>query len=176
MITKQKNMSNTKHYGFRGWFYFRQGWANYFAFLFAAVNTLTVTYFLAIEKYPALSEIFPNFIQYVIIITAVGVPILVAIGYLHWKKTAARIAEIDILHETNPYIIRTIVNTEILLRINLKLNEKMLKLVANNSLTEVDLKEFDDLQKELLEFVRQRKFRDTTDWKYFQKLDKTWNK
>ena len=37
---------------FRAWFYFRQGWSTYFAFIFAAINTLTVTYYLAIEKIP----------------------------------------------------------------------------------------------------------------------------
>ena len=50
--------------GFRGWFYFRQGWTTYFAFIFAAINTLTVTYFLAIQEYPFLNEIFPTFIHY----------------------------------------------------------------------------------------------------------------
>jgi len=29
-----------KHTGFRGWFYFRMGWSTYFAFIFAAINTL----------------------------------------------------------------------------------------------------------------------------------------
>ena len=51
---------------FRYWFYFRIGWSQYFAFIFAAINTLTVTYFLAIEKYPALQAIFPSFLQYVL--------------------------------------------------------------------------------------------------------------
>ena len=46
--------------GFRAWFYFRAGWTTYFAFIFAAINTLTVTYFLAIENYPSLNNIFPN--------------------------------------------------------------------------------------------------------------------
>ena len=49
-----------KSSGFRGWYYFRQGWTVYFAFIMAAVNTLTVTYFLAIESYPVLQEIFPS--------------------------------------------------------------------------------------------------------------------
>ena len=43
-----------KYLGFRGWFYLRQGWANYLTFVMASVNTLTVTYFLAIERYPFL--------------------------------------------------------------------------------------------------------------------------
>ena len=49
-----------RNIGFRGWYYFRQGWSVYFAFIFAAINTLTVTYFLAIENYPVLKEVFPR--------------------------------------------------------------------------------------------------------------------
>ena len=63
--------------GFRGWFYFRQGWSVYFAFIFAAVNTLTVTYFLAIENYPVLKDVFPSFIHYVAILVLIGIPLLV---------------------------------------------------------------------------------------------------
>ena len=48
-----------KNIGFRSWFYFRTGWSMYFAFILSAVNTLTVTYYLAVEKVPFLVEIFP---------------------------------------------------------------------------------------------------------------------
>ena len=57
-----------RNLGFRGWFYFRMGWSTYFVFLLAAINTLTVTYFLAIDNYPFLKDIFPSFEQYVVII------------------------------------------------------------------------------------------------------------
>ena len=53
-------MTVARNRGFRAWFYFRNGWSLYFAFIFAAINTLTVTYFLAIERYPVLNEIFPT--------------------------------------------------------------------------------------------------------------------
>ena len=99
--------------GFRAWFYFRMGWSTYFAFIFAAINTLTVTYFLAIENYPLLKEVFPTFLIYVIIITAIGIPLLTLIGYVHFKRTAARKAEVDIGYETNVYQARTLVNSEI---------------------------------------------------------------
>ena len=52
-----------KYTGFRAWFYLRQGWSTYVAFIFAALNTLTVTYFLAIENYPGLKSIFPTFLS-----------------------------------------------------------------------------------------------------------------
>ncbi|NDF36037.1 MAG: hypothetical protein EB154_09395, partial [Nitrosopumilaceae archaeon] len=76
------------------------GWSTYVAFLFAAINTLTVTYYLAIEKAPTLKEIFPSFLSYVFIVTAIGIPFLVAIGYLHFKKSSAYKAEADISFES----------------------------------------------------------------------------
>ena len=74
----------SRNVGFRGWFYFRQGWSVYFAFIFAAINTLTVTYFLAIENYPFLKEIFPSFFHYIVIVVTVGIPCLILIGYAHY--------------------------------------------------------------------------------------------
>jgi hypothetical protein len=53
--------------------------------MLAALNTLTVTYYLAIEKYPLLQTIFPSFFQYVLIIVSIGVPLLILVGYAHWK-------------------------------------------------------------------------------------------
>ena len=107
--------------GFRFWFYFRSGWSSYFAFIFAAINTLVVTYYLAIERYPSLAAISPNFIQYVVIIVSIGIPLLILIGYAHWKRTPAYRSEADIWMESNPYQARMLVNSEILLQLNLKL-------------------------------------------------------
>ena len=75
--------------GFRFWYYFRTGYATYFAFILAAINTLTVTYFLAIERFPALQSVFPTFGQYVLIITLIGIPLLTGIGFVHYKRTKA---------------------------------------------------------------------------------------
>ena len=105
--------------GFRGWFYFRNGWSLYFAFIFAAINTLTVTYYLAIEKYPDLNWLFPTFFHYIAIVCSVGVPLLILVGYVHYKRTAARKAEVDISYETDAYKARTLVNTEISMKLNL---------------------------------------------------------
>ena len=69
-----------KNTSFRAWYYFRMGWSTYFAFIFAAINTLTVTYFLAIENYPVLKEVFPTFTIYTIIAIGVGVPLLIGVG------------------------------------------------------------------------------------------------
>ena len=82
--------------GFRSWYYFRTGWSTYFAFILAAINTLTVTYFLAIDNYPALKAVFPSFEQYIVIIVTIGIPLLIFTGYLHFKRTQAFKSEIDV--------------------------------------------------------------------------------
>ena len=114
--------------GFRAWYYFRMGWSTYFAFIFAAINTLTVTYYLAIENYPSLKEVFPSFEVYIIIICTTGIPLLTIVGYTHYKRTKARKAEVDILIETNPYVLRTLVNSDVLLVLNLKMINLLRKL------------------------------------------------
>ena len=145
-----------KNLGFRGWFYFRTGWATYFAFMVAAVNALTVTFFLAIEKYPLLSVIFPTFFHYVVIVVGVGVPVLVLVGYVHFKRSKSFRAEADIQIETSPHIRRMLQNTEILLPIYLKLTELMVKLSENKKLTDKELQEVSRLQQELHEHIDKR--------------------
>ena len=165
-----------KNIGFRGWFYFRQGWANYFTFIMAATNTLTVTYFLAIERYPPLVAIFPSFIQYVLIISSIGIPLLVIVGYVHWKRSAARKAEVDIFYETNPYIVRVLVNTEMMVQMNLKLNEYLLKQQGGQKLSEEEINKLSKLQGKLSEFTKKRKFRSKDDWKFFTNIDSQFKK
>ena len=145
-----------KGLGFRGWFYFRVGWSTYFAFIFAAINTLTVTYFLAIENYPFMKEIFPSFEQYVIIVVSIGIPLLGFTGYAHYKRTKAFRAETDIWIESNPYQARWLVNTEMILGLNLKLSEFIIKLSKGEKLNDDKLKELIDLQKKFSDHISSR--------------------
>ena len=161
---KKNNVKNSP--SFRGWFYFRMGWATYFAFIFAAVNTLTVTYFLAIENYPFLNVIFPSFIQYVLIITSIGVPLLVLIGYVHYKRTTAFKAESAVQAESNPYQRRNIVNITILLSLTMKLNEMMVKMAKNEKLTPKEVEEVEKLQDEIKKFTNERKFSNKKDLEF----------
>ena len=158
-----------KHIGFRGWFYLRIGWSTYFAFIFAAINTLTVTYFLAIEKAPVLQEIFPTFVQYVLIVVSIGMPILIAVGYVHYKKSPAYRSEADIWIESNPYQARWLVNTEIILKLNLKFTELLTKLSKGETLSDQELKEITDLQNEFSQHVDTRTFDNKKDKDFFVK-------
>ena len=148
-----------RNLGYRGWFYFRQGWSVYFAFIFAAINTLTVTYFLAIENYPLLKEIFPSFLHYIIIVPLIGIPFLVLIGYAHYKRTASFKAEADINIEANPHFRRILMNTEVLLPSYLQLLELIVKLSQNEKLSEKDMNEISNLRNQLDEHIKKREIK-----------------
>ena len=145
-----------RNLGFRGWFYFRTGWATYFAFVVAAINALTVTFFLAIEEYPSLNVIFPTFFHYVTIVVGIGVPALILVGYVHYKKSKSYRAEQDILVEASPHFRRILLNTEVLLPSYLKLTELMVKLSENKKLTDKELEEVSKLQQKLNEHIDKR--------------------
>jgi len=157
-----------KNLGFRGWYYFRQGWSLYFAFIFAAINTLTVTYFLAIERVPFLTTIFPSFIHYVVIVSSVAIPILTLVGYVHWKKTAARKAEIDITYEVDPYKARTLVNTEMLLKMNFNLTSMITKMLNDQKPSKEELLELQKSQDKISKFITDRSFGNKKDLKYIK--------
>ena len=157
---------------FRAWFYFRNGWSMYFAFIFAAINTLTVTYYLAIERAPALQAIFPSFFQYVAIVSLIGVPLLIGIGYAHWKRTKARKAEVDIGFETNPYQRRFVVNTEIILHLNLRLIKMLMGSASGEKLTENEMKEIQVYKDDIENHIKQRTFKNQMDYQFFKKIDK----
>ena len=155
--------------GFRSWYYFRMGWGTYFAFIFAAINTLVVTYYLAIERVPALLTIFPNFLHYVLIISTIGVPLLIIVGYIHYKRTLAFKSEIDIVVESNPYQRRNIVNITLILESIMKTNQLLLKLSKNEKLSETEIGEINSKIDEISKFVNVRTFKNTSDMNYLQK-------
>ena len=158
-----------KNPGFRAWFYFRQGWSVYFAFIFAAINMLTVTYFLAIENYPTLKEVFPTFEQYILITVLVGVPLLVSVGYAHYKKTPSYRAEADVWMESNPYQARVLVNSELTLELNMKITDLLLKLSSKQEVKEEEMNEIKALQKKLFEQIANRTISNRNDQLYFKK-------
>ena len=154
---------------FRGWYYFRMGWATYFAFIFAAVNTLTVTYYLAIERVPSLTAIFPNFVQYVAIIGGIGIPLLILIGYVHYKRTVAFKSEVDVVLESQPYQRRNIVNIALILESILETNRILLKTSKGDKLKDEDLEKISTKLEEISSFVKDRTFLSSLDMDYVQK-------
>ena len=160
-------MANNKV--FRSWYYFRMGWSTYFAFIFTAINTLTVTFYLAIEKIPILESIFPSFFHYVLIVSGLGIPILVVIGYAHYKRTKAFQSEVEILIESNPFAARNIANTEMILELNLKSLNLLLALNQNKKISDSEIKEIRDLHEKISDFKNSRTFSNHKDRDYLRK-------
>ena len=145
-----------KNTSFRGWYYFRMGWSTYFAFIFAAINTLTVTYFLAIDNYPILKEIFPTFIIYIIIVGGIGIPLLTFIGYFHFKRTSAYRSESAINYESNPFGRRMFINSEFILNINQKLITLLLEMQKGGKINDETLEQIQKTQEEISKHVESR--------------------
>ena len=154
---------------FRSWFYFRTGWQTYFAFILAAINTLTVTYFLAVDNYPSLKTVFPSFEIYILIMLSIGIPLLVLVGFVHFKRSRSFKSEVDILVESNPYQKRNTVNSEMILRLNLKLVLMMLKISNKDNLSESEIKEIKQLQEEILTIAKNRTLSNDIDLDFLKK-------
>ena len=157
-----------KNLGFRAWFYFRQGWSVYFAFIFAAINMLTVTYFLAIDNYRTLKAVFPSFEQYVLITVLIGVPLLVLVGYAHYKKTPSYRAEADVWMESNPYQARVLINSQFSLSLNLKMINLITKLSNNEKISRVELDELKGLQQKFEGHLDKRTISNKKDQLFFR--------
>jgi hypothetical protein len=143
---------------YRAWFYFRQGWATYFALIFAAINTLVVTYYLAIENLPILKQIFPTFAIYSAALIFIGIPLLILIGYAHYKKSPAFKTEAEISFESNPPLYRMLQNTELILPMCLQLSNMLVKLSKNEKLTAEETEELEKIQKKLAEHIGSQSF------------------
>jgi len=159
-----------KNTSFRAWYYFRMGWSTYFAFIFAAINTLTVTYFLAIENYPSLQAIFPSFIQYTVIIALIGVPLLVLIGYIHFKRTPSYRSEAAVTFESNPFARRTLINSELTLKINQELITLLLKMQKGEKINDKVIEQIQKTQTEISKLVEKRTIFGKEDLDFLKKL------
>ena len=160
---------------FRSWFYFRMGWAMYLAFIMAALNTLVVTYYLAIESIPELVAIFPTFTYYVIILTVCGIPTLILVGYFHYKRTGAYRTEMEVLFQANPFEARTLVNSEINLKLNLKVIELINKISNNEKIDEAELKKLSVLKDQLNGYLQSRDVKHKSgqiDFDFFKKIER----
>ena len=162
-------MANTNSVPFKLLYYFRGGWAMYFAFIFAAVNTLTVTYFLAIENYPELQAVFPSFEIYIIAVIAIGIPMLTIIGYTHYRRSPAYSSEAGVMLAANPYTRRALINSELNVELNIKISEILVK-ISNKEDTKKEMLELKTIHDKINEFVNERKFSNNKDLDYLKKM------
>lgn len=136
---------------FRSWFYFRTGYSEYFMFIFGAANTLTLTYYLAVDNYPALQSIFSSFTVYVALVALAGFPIMILVGYLHMRRTSAFRSEIEVSIESNPYMYKLPpgVHREVLAPLLYEVLGALKKADAGERLTPDEVKAMRDLDEKL---------------------------
>ena len=139
---------NVNH-SFRLWQYFRVGWATYFGFIFAAINTIITTYYLAIDNISFLQQIFPTFGHYVISVILIGIPTLMGAGYIHTKRTSAYREEAKIQTESNPHSLRCLENKELILLVVYKINELLIKKINKNKFSEKEFQEMISLKQKV---------------------------
>ena len=145
----------SKRIPFRSWYYFRIGWSTYFAFIFAAINTITVTYYLAIENIPALKDIFPSFATYGIVVSVIGIPLLILFGYVHFKKSHGYKSEADVLAESNPYYFKLPPgwHKDVLFPMNLMLSQMILKIALNEKPSQQELEKLKEIQDSIQKLI-----------------------
>lgn len=136
---------------FRWWYYARGGYTIYFAFALIGINTLTVTYYLAIEKAPFLKAVFPTFPIYVIILTVIGLPLLLLTGFLHYRKLPAFKSEVEVMTENNPYMYKLPPGfwRNVIMPYYLISSKIMMKIAQNEKVTENEGNELARLQKDM---------------------------
>ena len=149
MIKQHELHAHNPSHVFRLWQYFRVGWATYFGFIFAALNTIITTYYLAIDNISFLQQVFPTFGHYVISVILIGIPVLIGVGYIHTKRTAAYREEAKIQVATNPHAIRSLENKELMLLVVYKINELLIKKINKNKFTEKEFQEMYTLKQKI---------------------------
>lgn len=94
---------NTKRNSLKSFFYLRMGYTLYFAMVVGGINVLTTSYFLSIQKIPAILNIFPSFEIYIISIILIAVPIITLTGWIHFKRIGTYSVEAAIYQKEFPY-------------------------------------------------------------------------
>ena len=97
---------------FRAWFYFRQGYNLYLAFLIGFASNIVVLFRLGVEPNKPLHDIFPSLGIFTAVGLLVAIPIGILAGLYHMKRTGAYAADASVATEANPYIYKVVPGKE----------------------------------------------------------------
>ncbi len=105
---------------FRAWYYFRTGYATYFAFIIGFFSNIVVIYSLSIKPTiisggtvgDYLNFAFPHLTNFIIVAVLVATPVCIYLGLLHMKRTGAFAADASVSTESNPYVYRVVPGKE----------------------------------------------------------------
>ena len=100
---------------------------------------------------------------------SIGIPLLVLVGFVHFKRSRSFKSEVDILVESNPYQKRNTVNSELNLRLNLKIVSMMLKVLRKENLSEAEIQEITKIYDEIVSLAKDRNFKNSLDLDFLKK-------
>ena len=100
---------------------------------------------------------------------SIGIPLLVLVGFVHFKRSHSFKSEVDILVESNPYQKRNTVNSELNLRLNLKIVSMMLKVSRKENLSEAEIQEITKIYDEIISLSKDRNFKNNLDLNFLKK-------
>ena len=100
---------------------------------------------------------------------SLGIPLLVFVGFVHFKRSRSFKSEVDILVESNPYQKRNSVNSELNLRLNLKIVSMMLKVSRKENLSEAEIQEITKIYDEIISLSKDRNFKNNLDLNFLKK-------
>ena len=100
---------------------------------------------------------------------SIGIPLLVLVGFVHFKRSRSFKSEVDILVESNPYQKRNTVNSELNLRLNLKILSMTLKVLRKENLSEAEIQEITKIYDEIISLSKDRNFKNNLDLNFLKK-------
>ena len=100
---------------------------------------------------------------------SIGIPLLVLVGFVHFKRSRSFKSEVDILVDSNPYQKRNTVNSELNLRLNLKVVSMMLKVSRKENLSEAEIQEITKIYDEIISLSKDRNFKNNLDLNFLKK-------
>ncbi len=120
-----------------------------------AINVLTSTYFLAVDKMPFIKGVFPTFEMYVLTAVLVAVPIVAATGYVHFKRLGAHSADVAVAFQNYIYNYRLPpgFNVEVFGPAYRMLLRATLKQACSEKLTDAEIREIDALRERLRHLI-----------------------
>ena len=100
---------------------------------------------------------------------AIGIPLLTVIGYTHYRRSPAYSSETGVMIRANPYMRRTLINSELNVELNIKICEILMKM-SNKEDTKKEMLELKTIHDKINEFVNERKFSNNKDLDYLKKM------
>ena len=163
---------SVKHEMSKIWFYFRAGYGFYFVFLISGMNALMIAYFIVLGSVEcqdgqtlestgryicAIRFVFPTFAHFVIGAVVIGAPLLITVGYLHYKKNQYG-TNAHVNWTTNPYQ-----------KVTLQLFLELIAHMKKDEILNIDrTKRLEEMENKIIDFLEDKRLEDKPEDQLFK--------